>query len=120
MSAIKMNKDLNGLIIKKNNEISELSILSKKKELIINDQISNLHKKAATTHIEYSSYLDLQNQAYKNLIKDKEESDLRNQYKMNELEEEKVKNEYKSDLLEEENKAMVYELKQTLKKMNNK
>lgn len=118
MTAIKLNKDLNELVSKKNNEISELSLISKKKEIQNNQDISNLQKQTNQTHIEYSKYLSLQDKALKNLSKKKEEIEKITSNKLEELEEQKAKQEYFSQLLEEENKAMVFELKQTLKKMN--
>lgn len=118
MTAIKLNKELSELVAKKNNEISELSLLSKKKEILNNEQISNLQKQTSQTHIEYSKYLSLQDKAMKNLNKEKEQLEKLTTTKLEELEEQKAKQEYFSQLLEEENKAMVFEIKQTLKKMN--
>jgi hypothetical protein len=105
-------------VAKKNNEISELSLVSKKKEIQTNEQLSNLHKQTVQTQVDYTNYLSLQDKALKNLSKEKSELEKLSIIKIEELEEQKAKQEYFSQLLEEENKAMVFELKQTLKKMN--
>lgn len=58
LSAVKLNKELNNLIEKKNNEMSELEIQNKKKELQANEKIFQMENQSLLLQSNYINYLN--------------------------------------------------------------
>ena len=111
VTAVKLNRELNDLVSKKNIEISEIELLSKKKDLMATVKISDMQKQSANLHIDYSKYLEIYDKELKHANKDKKSLLNESSNKINELEEQKLKTEYKVNILEEENKTFQKEFK---------
>lgn len=119
IEAVKMNKELNSLVNKKNNQISELNLLYKKKEIATNEKIGNLVKQSANIHIDYSKCMEIYDKEVKNLVNKNNEISNESKSKIEELEKLRLKNEYKAMMLEEENKCISIDYKEQLKYLKN-
>lgn len=116
--AIKINKDLNDLVIKKNQHINKLSIISKKKELVDMEKINSIKSQTMDEQNKLTKYLEDKENEIRRIAMEKNNILSCTSKQLLELEEQRRKFEIKSEMLEEENKTMVFELKNQLKKID--
>jgi hypothetical protein len=109
-NAIKLNKQLNTIVSKKNKMLADIKIKQHKNdEEKINEQ-KKLYKENASLFNDYAKIIELKEREKRHV--EEEKLRMRQQAKMRieELEEQKLKSEYKAKVLETENKDIFSEL----------
>jgi hypothetical protein len=109
-NAIKLNKQLNMIICKKNKILAEVKIKQQRNdEEKINEQ-KKLYKENALLFNDYAKIIELKEKEKKQNEEEKVKILEQARVKIDELEEDKIKNEYKVKMLKKENQEIFNEL----------
>lgn len=114
--AVSLNKQLNGIISKKNKLIADIKIKQNKKDSDIENEKNKLFQENANLYSEYSKIMELKENEKISI----EEQNQKLKNNIEELESLKLKSEYKSNLLEEENKKYFENMIENIKSKDGK
>lgn len=118
-SLIRMNKQLNELVNKKNQNIASIKNSYKNIDIENKEKISKLNRQSSEIFNDYSKYVEMKNIEMKSIEQEKMKYMNENNKRISDLEEQKMKNEYMANYLKEESKLNIMDYRNQLRGLSN-
>lgn len=115
-NAIKLNKRLNEIISKKNNEIADIKIKQHHVDVDKIKEHNKLYKENATLLDDYAKIIEIKEKERRHADEEKRRFNDEAKFRIGKLEDERNKYDFKSKYLEKENKYLLDELIDEIKK----